>query len=58
MHDEDNDYGHDESEQNLITDTLKKVKPHVIRRNIEDYLEKKALERRLKDVFDDDYILE
>jgi hypothetical protein len=32
----------------------KKVKPHVIRRNVEDYLERKALERRLKDVFDDD----
>lgn len=32
----------------------KKVKPHVIRRNVEDYLERKALERRLKDVFEDD----
>lgn len=31
----------------------KKVKPHVVRRNVEDYLERKALERRLKDVFDD-----
>lgn len=31
----------------------KKTKPHVIRRNVEDYLEKKALERRLKDIFDD-----
>ncbi|HPE61056.1 MAG: hypothetical protein KDI15_07660 [Thiothrix sp.] len=36
----------------------KKVKPHVIRRNIEDYLEKKALERRLKDVFDDDFLMD
>jgi hypothetical protein len=32
----------------------KKIKPHVVRRNVEDYLERKALERRLKDVFDDD----
>lgn len=33
----------------------KKVKPHVVRRSVEDYLEKKALERRLKDVFDEDF---
>lgn len=33
----------------------KKAKPHVIRRNVEDYLDRKALERRLKDVFDDDF---
>jgi hypothetical protein len=33
----------------------KKTKPHIIRRNVEDYLEKKALERRLKDIFDDDF---
>ncbi|WML91336.1 PA3496 family putative envelope integrity protein [Thiothrix lacustris] len=30
----------------------KKIKPHVVRRNVEDYLERKALERRIKDVFD------
>jgi len=36
----------------------KKVKAHVIRRNVEDYLERKALERRLKDVFEDDYLLD
>lgn len=36
------------------TEGGKKVKPHVVRRNVEDYLERKALERRLKDVFDDD----
>jgi len=35
------------------SDSTKRVKPHVIRRNVEDYLERKALERRLKDVFDD-----
>lgn len=33
----------------------KKTKPHVVRRSVEDYLEKKALERRLKDVFDEDF---
>ncbi|MBO0611542.1 MAG: hypothetical protein RL122_1987 [Pseudomonadota bacterium] len=32
----------------------KKIKPHVIRRHVEDYLERKALERRLKDIFEDD----
>ncbi len=36
----------------------KKIKAHVIRRNLEDYLERKALERRLKEVFDDDYLLD
>ena len=45
-----------------ITDTdskeEKKVKAHVIRRNVEDYLERKALERSLKEVFDDDYLLD
>ena len=35
-----------------------KTKPHVLRRNIEDYLERKALERKLLDVFDDDYPLD
>lgn len=34
-------------------------KPTVIRRNLEEYMEQKALERRLRDVFDDyDYNLE
>ncbi len=38
---------------------LEKItKAHVVRRNIEDYLERKALERSLKDVFDDDYLLD
>jgi hypothetical protein len=35
----------------------KPIKPHIIRRNVEDYLEKKALERYLCDVFDSDYLL-
>jgi len=38
--------------------TKKKVKAHVIRRNVEDYLERKALERSLKEVFDDEYLLD
>jgi len=34
-------------------------KPAVIRRNLEEYMEQKALERRLRDVFDDyDYNLD
>jgi len=40
------------------TDENKKVKAHVIRRNVEDYLERKALERSLKEVFEDDYLLD
>ena len=40
------------------SETDKKVKAHVIRRNVEDYLERKALERSLKEVFDDEYLLD
>jgi hypothetical protein len=36
----------------------KKIKPHILRRNIEEYLEQKALERRLTDVFDDEFLLD
>ena len=36
----------------------KQMKPHIIRRNVEEYLEQKALERRLRDVFDIDYLLD
>ena len=39
-------------------DSDKKVKAHVIRRNVEDYLERKALERTLKEIFDDEYLLD
>ena len=35
-----------------------KVKPHVLRRNIEDYLERKALEKKLTDLYDDDFLLD
>lgn len=34
------------------------VKPHVVRRNIEDYLERRALKKRLRDVFDEDFLLD
>jgi len=43
------------------TDTEKKeekTKPHELRRNIEDYLERKALERKLLDIYDDDFPLD
>lgn len=36
----------------------KPMKPHIIRRNVENYLEQKALERSLQDVFDSDYRLD
>jgi len=35
-----------------------KPKPHVLRRNIEDYLERKALEKKLSDLYDEDYPLD
>ncbi len=40
-------------EKVVTTTDGKKIKPHVVRRNVEDYLERKALERRLKDVFEE-----
>lgn len=51
------------NEEKLPTDVSndtedKKSKPHVIRRSIEDYLEQKALQKRLQDVFDDDFLLD
>lgn len=48
----------DKKSQNEQDDEKNKPKPHVLRRNIEDYLERKALERKLLDVFDDDYPLD
>jgi len=41
-----------------IAEDDKKVKAHVIRRNVEDYLARKELERSLKEVFEDDYLLD
>lgn len=35
-----------------------KIKAHALRRKIEDYLAHKALERSLKEVFEDDYKLD
>lgn len=34
--------------------TDEKPKAHIVRRNIEDYLEQKALDRRLTEVIDED----
>ena len=58
-----NEYGIEQEDDSFIIEKVsassssadhpKRTKPHIIRRNIEDYLERKALERRLKDVFDD-----
>ncbi len=48
----------EESEEEANKKKEKRMKPHVIRRNVEDYLEQKALERRLRDVFDVDYLLD
>lgn len=59
-----NEYGIEQEDDSFIIEKVttpssstdhhpKRIKPHIIRRNVEDYLERKALERRLKDVFDD-----
>ena len=48
------------SSDSAESDNKKQEKPknHVLRRNVEDYLERKALERKLLDVFDDDFPLD
>lgn len=43
-----------ETNANHLNADNKKLKPHIIRRNVEDYLERKALQKRLKDVFEED----
>ena len=43
-----------ETNTSHVTPDNKKAKPHIIRRNVEDYLERKALQKRLKDVFEED----
>lgn len=53
----------EETEEDHSSDTIKhsqemdkpskKDKPSIVRRNLEEYMEQKALERRLRDVFDD-----
>ncbi|MFZ1345273.1 PA3496 family putative envelope integrity protein [Thiothrix eikelboomii] len=59
MHDHENEYDLEEAAPHLNTDRdSKKIKPHIIRRNIEDYREKQALQRRLKDIFDEDFLLD
>ena len=44
-----------DSTESTAAEKTKKVKAHVIRRNIEDYLAEKALKRRLTDVFEDEF---
>jgi hypothetical protein len=58
MREHETDYDLDDISSDSNTDHNKKTKPHVVRRNIEDYLEKQALQRRLKDVFDEDFLLD
>ncbi|MGB1009241.1 MAG: PA3496 family putative envelope integrity protein [Thiolinea sp.] len=53
-----NDVFIDKDQTTTENTSTAKTKPHVIRRNIEDYLEQKALERRLKDIFDDDFLMD
>ena len=50
LEEENDDLMEEKSEQK----ESKRLKAHVIRRNVEDYLEQKALERRLSDVFEFD----
>lgn len=40
------------------TETNQDIKPHIIRRNIEDYLAERELKKRLTDIFDDDFLLD
>ncbi|MEZ5479387.1 MAG: hypothetical protein R3E95_18460 [Thiolinea sp.] len=53
----DSDFEHDD-DFILPEEKQSKSKPHIIRRNLEDYLEQRALEKRLKDVFDDDFLID
>lgn len=60
MHDETLELDHEEYHAPILPNTNQanqsKNKPHVVRRNIEDLMEKKQLARRLKDVFDEDFL--
>lgn len=58
MHHHATEFDLEELPTHLANENSKKTKPHVVRRNIEDYLEKQALQRRLKDVFDEDFLLD
>jgi len=42
----------------LDKEASKKIEAHIVRRNVEDYLERRALERKLKEVFDDEFLLD
>ncbi|MBK8451966.1 MAG: hypothetical protein WAQ53_18510 [Thiofilum sp.] len=59
MRDNNNDDYIDEAEidtDKLVNNDASKNKPHVVRRNIEDLLERQALRKRLKDIYDDDFL--
>ncbi|WP_020396781.1 PA3496 family putative envelope integrity protein [Thiolinea disciformis] len=60
MHDETLELDHEEFSQNLLNSNPNaanaKTKSQAARRNIEDLMEKKQLARRLKDVFDEDFL--
>jgi hypothetical protein len=46
-----------EAEIEAIDKTLATTKPKMVRRNIEHYLEERALKRRVRDVFEDELLL-
>lgn len=53
----------DTEEESTTDETVETVadqetKPHMIRRNIEDYLAERALKKRLTDILDDDFLLD
>lgn len=59
MRDNNNDDYIDDADidaDKLVSTENGKTKPHVVRRNIEDLLERQALRKRLKDIYDDDFL--
>lgn len=46
------------TDETVETTTDQETKPHIIRRNIEDYLAERALKKRLTDILDDDFLLD
>ncbi|WP_020559541.1 PA3496 family putative envelope integrity protein [Thiofilum flexile] len=61
MRDNNNDEYIEEAEidtEKLVSNDASKSKPHVVRRNIEDLIERQALRKRLKDIYDDDFLMD
>ena len=52
------DYIDDADIDKLTAGENSKNKPHMVRHNIEDLLEKQALRKRLKDIYDDDFLID